>query len=68
MVIFYNLPYKVRGFTIHNAIDDFYTIVLNSRMSYDSNLKTFAHELEHITNEDFIRYKNVSNIEFLAHT
>lgn len=68
MVVYENLPHKVRGFTIHNGCDDFYTIILNSRLSYDSNLKTFIHELEHISNEDFIQYKNVSSVEKLAHT
>lgn len=67
MVIYENLPHKVRGFTIYNGCDDFYTIILNARLSYLSNLKTFAHELKHISNDDFIQYKNVAQIEHNAH-
>ena len=67
-VVYLNLPYKVNGFTLYNASDDYYTIILNSRMSYDCWKKTFRHELQHITNDDFIKFKNVGRIEELAHT
>lgn len=67
IVIYDNLPYKIRGFTLYHACDDYYTIILNSRMSYDSNKKTFLHELNHILKNDFIKYKNVQEIELQAH-
>lgn len=66
-VIYLNLPYKVNGFTVYNACDDFYTIVLNARLSYSNWEKTFKHELKHITHDDFIKFKNVNKIETLAH-
>jgi hypothetical protein len=67
-VFFVNLPYKVHGFTIHDGCDDFYTIILNSRLSHFSNIETLKHELQHITNNDFIRFKEVNNIETLTHS
>ena len=53
ITIFANLPYKVSGFIMYDSADDYYTIVLNSRLSYEENRKTFEHELQHIINNDF---------------
>lgn len=33
--------------------DGSYTIILNSRLSYEQNVKSFKHELRHICNNDF---------------
>ena len=66
-VVYENLPCKVGGFTMHNPIDDFFTIVLNQNMSYYANQKTFAHEIAHIRNDDFELYKNVGQIERNLH-
>ena len=65
--IFLNLPCKVRGFAVYNACEDFYTIVLNSRLSHSQNLETYIHELEHITNDDFYSSMNASTLETIAH-
>ena len=65
--IFQQLPYKIRGFVIHNSCEDFYTIVLNSRLSHAQNIKTFWHELKHIKNNDFYSNLTASEIESLAH-
>lgn len=65
--IFQELPYKIRGFVVHNSNDDFYTIVLNSRLAHNQNIKTFWHELEHITNDDFNSELNIDTIENFAH-
>lgn len=62
-VIYKNLSTKVKGFIMYLGEDDYYTIILNSRMSYDSNVKTLHHELMNIKNNDFIKYKNVGVIE-----
>lgn len=67
IVVYDNLPYKVRGFTLYHASDDYYTIILNSRMSEICNKKTFLHELKHILNGDFIRNRNVQEIEYNVH-
>ena len=65
--IFQQLPYKIRGFVIHNSCEDFYTIVLNSRLSHSQNIKTFWHELKHIKNNDFYSSLTANEIESLAH-
>lgn len=65
--IFQQLPYKIRGFVVHNSSEDFYTIVLNSRLSHSQNIKTFWHELEHIANDDFNNDMSVDLIEKFAH-
>lgn len=49
------LPVSIRGFVRENE-DGTYTIVLNSRLSYEQNLKTYEHELSHITNNDFRKH------------
>lgn len=67
-VVYQNLPEKVNAFTMYHAGDDFYTIILNSRVSYDCAKRAFNHELKHISNNDFIKFKDVSNIEVLAHS
>lgn len=46
--------------------DDSYTIFLNSRLSRDSQLKSYYHALKHIKGNDFER-KNVQEIETKTH-
>ena len=65
--IFQNLPCKIKGFVVYNSKEDYYTIVLNSRLSYDQNIKTFIHELKHINNDDFSSTLSATTIEALAH-
>ena len=67
ITIFQNLPYKIKGFAVYNSNDDFYTIVLNSRLSHDQNLKTYIHELEHINNDDFHSGLSATILETIAH-
>ena len=40
--VFENLPYSIKGFVLYNAAEDFYTIVLNCRFSYESMKKTLV--------------------------
>lgn len=65
--IYQNLPYKIKGFAVYNSKEDYYTIVLNSRLSHDQNIKTFIHELKHINNDDFSSSLTATTIEALAH-
>ena len=46
---------------------DYYTIVLNSRSSYEQNRKTFEHEIQHILNNDFSNYRDVNSLEAVMH-
>ncbi len=66
-VIYYNLPYKVNGFILYDSFEDYYTIVLNSKLSYECNIKTFWHELKHIAYDDFNKNINVSLLETIRH-
>lgn len=67
MIVFDNLPFKVKGFTIHHAADDYYTIVLNARLSNECQKNTLKHELLHIARQDFQLGLDVNLIEKIAH-
>lgn len=67
IVVSENLPYKISGFIMYDAADDYYTIVLNSRASYEKNQETFKHEIEHIINGDFHNCRDVAMLEAVLH-
>lgn len=67
IVVCENLPYKINGFIMYDAADDYYTIVLNSRSGYYKNRETFNHEIEHILNGDFHKNRNVGLLEAVLH-
>ncbi len=46
--------------------DGSYTILINSRLSYDSQLKAYEHAMRHINNNDFEK-SDVQPIECSAH-
>lgn len=60
-----DLPEEVGGYTVQDA-DDFYTIILNSRMNRDKNVLTYRHELRHIIGNDF-KENDANEIEKEAH-
>ena len=64
--IYLNLPTSIKGYVKANK-DDTYTIVLNSRLSIDSNLETYIHELSHIINGDYDSDADADIIESLRH-
>lgn len=66
-VVYLNLPVTVKGFSLYDAADDYYTIVLNNRLSKLCNKKTFEHEIGHILNGDFTKNKTVGIIETNLH-
>lgn len=63
------LPYTVGGFVKETCEPDgdYYTIILNSRLSYERQCDTFAHEIEHIKNDDFHSERSVAEIENERH-
>ena len=65
--VYRDLPYKCRGFIIYCSEDDYYTVVLNSRMSYQIIKNTFMHELEHIKQNDIFSLMNANDIELQRH-
>lgn len=60
--VYADIPHNIGGYTIKNADDD-YTIVLNSHLSYDRNVESFIHELNHISNRDYDKNNSASSIE-----
>ena len=64
-VHFVDFPTKARGMFTANA-DGSYTILLNSRLSFEQQRKTFRHEMWHIQNHDFEK-TDVDEIEYEAH-
>ena len=63
-VVMKDLPTSIGGFT--KETDGYYTIVLNSRMTYERNKQNYIHEKDHIDNRDFDRYCSVDQIEVEA--
>lgn len=47
--------------------EDFYTIIINSNLSEEAQIRTFRHELAHITNNDFHNGLSVGEIERRTH-
>ena len=66
-VIYMNMPCKIKGFTVYNTAEDFYTIALNTRHSSSQNQKTYEHELSHIINGDFYSDASINLIENYSH-
>lgn len=60
-----DLPLNIGGYTIRK--DDFYTIVLNQNLSYDRNMESYQHEIDHIAKGDFDSGIDVGILEFFAH-
>lgn len=63
-VVLTDLPLSVKGFVRQE--DDFYTVVLNSRLTHEANIQTCRHEERHIKENDFGK-GNVQEIETSAH-
>ena len=63
--VVYPLPVTIKAYTA--VVNGFYTIVINENLSYEEQRKAYAHEIEHINNDDFYKSQNVSNIEANSH-
>ena len=61
-----DLPESVGGYTMRSS-DDYYTIVLNSRLARERNFVTYQHEMAHIMREDFSSSADAGLIEIYAH-
>ncbi len=59
-VILRDLPHSINGFTIFDGFD-FYTIVLNSRLTFEHQRETYFHELSHIACGDFARRLDINS-------
>lgn len=65
-IILANMPARVTAFTRCNC-DMSYTIVINSRLNYESQLNAHHHEMIHIENGDYNKKCSADIIEFYAH-
>lgn len=58
-VVLVDMPTSVHGFIVSDGFD-FYTVVLNPRLSKEMQTKTYFHEISHITNGDFSRMQDIN--------
>lgn len=67
-VQYYDMPTSVKSFCRANP-DGSYTIVINAKLSDESRLARYRHEIKHIKNGDFDydKNENVQVIETRAH-
>lgn len=61
------LPATVKSYVVANP-DGTYTIILNSNLNYEQNMKSYIHELQHIENGDCDKKCSADWIEITAHS
>mgnify|MGYP006866776361 CR=1 FL=1 len=59
------LPTTIPAYVVANP-DDTFTIVLNSRMTFERRMQSYWHELKHIQNGDYERH-SADFLELRAH-
>lgn len=64
--ILLDLPLKCRGYIYEDRITGEKCCVLNARLSFESNKKTYQHELRHVVNNDLDSDADVNTLEFNA--
>lgn len=64
-VIYEDLPTTIGGCV--KETDGFYTIVLNSRMTYERNQETYMDEIDHIATGALDSGKSADQIELISH-
>jgi hypothetical protein len=60
------MPERIKGYCREDENGD-YTVILNSRLTYEENLKTYKHEINHGLNDDFNSAKSINEIELDNH-
>lgn len=65
-VTYVNMPTTIRSYVV-SCQNNYFTIVLNSRLSSEQNIISYKHELEHILNGDYEKKCDVDIIELNAH-
>lgn len=61
-----DMPPKVRSFVRENDVDD-YTVVINARLSRETQLRVLRHEVQHLEHDDISSKEAVDRIETYAH-
>lgn len=64
-VILQDLPTTIYGLVREQ--EDYYTIILNSRMTHERNQKSYLHEIDHITTGALDSDQSADQIELEAH-
>lgn len=59
------MPARVKSYTVEK--DGYYTIIINSILAREQQLKEYEHEHDHIIRGDFDRSCSADLIEFHAH-
>ncbi len=65
-VVLANMPGSIKGYTIANS-DLSYTIVINSRLSFEQQQQTAKHEKDHIEKGDYDEKTSADRLEYYAH-
>jgi hypothetical protein len=65
--ILLNLPYDCRGYIVESLATGEACCVLNARMTYEQNQKTYEHELEHLQCDDLHSVLSANVIERERH-
>ena len=59
------MPARIKAYTVKK--DGFYTILINSILAREQQLKEYAHEYKHIVDGDFDKAYSADMIEIFAH-
>ena len=65
--ILIDLPPRIHGLTVYHPEADFYTILINARLSDQMQCDAYDHEISHINNHDFEHIYPVDELEALRH-
>lgn len=61
-----DMPPKVRSFVRENDVDD-YTVVINARLSHETQLRVLKHEVQHLEHDDIDQEETADRLEIYAH-
>ena len=61
-----DMPLKVRSFVRENDVDD-YTVVINARLSRETQLRVLRHEVHHLEHDDIDQEETADRLEMYAH-
>lgn len=65
--ILIDMPCKCRGYIYEDMVTGEKCCVLNARLSYETNMETYRHEMEHDINNDLENSLDVNAVEVLRH-
>lgn len=57
-----SLPFRVKGVTVPDE-DGNYNVYINQRLNFETQKRTYFHEVEHINKNDFTSHDSVRHIE-----